>query len=206
MTMYKALTYNTQPFVITTATAGFCVNYQFRGNSMFDPDLTGTGSQPKYFDTFLGAPDGTTNAPYGAYAILASKITIDVFPDPTLTSANNVFRVYVIPLRGGATTTNIPVNWTDVAERPYIRYKDFGNTGANNKGRLKSYCKTKSLFSGMTIQDNDFVAAYNANPTNVWRWCVGIINTQPAGLPSCILSVKITYYAQFSNLNQVLTS
>lgn len=205
-TMYKALTYNSPPFSINTAVSGVCSNYVFRGNSLYDPDQTGTGGQPKFFDTFCGPADGTGNAPYGAYTVMASKITIDIYPDPTITSANNLFRVYCIPLRGGTASSNNPTNWVDVSERPYIRYKDFGSTGAQNKGRLKSYAKTKSLFSGMSVLDNDFQAGYASNPTNVWRWCIGIINMQNSGLPYAILSVKITYYCQFSNLNQVLSS
>ena len=50
--------------------------YEYRGNSCQDPDLTGIGAQPRYFDTFCGPQD--SSAPYGNYNVLASKIIVDI--------------------------------------------------------------------------------------------------------------------------------
>ena len=50
-----------------TCTAGALQQYTFAMNGLYDPNLTGTGSQPRYFDTLCGA--NTTAAPYRAYVV-----------------------------------------------------------------------------------------------------------------------------------------
>jgi hypothetical protein len=56
--------------------SGFFKVRSFRINGPYDPDLTGVGGQPKYYDTLLGA-DGT-KIPYSSYCVLNAKISVRV--------------------------------------------------------------------------------------------------------------------------------
>ena len=56
-----------------TGSAGVVGANVFRFNSCFDPDLTGVGHQPMYFDQFCGAA-GT--GPYGRYRVISAKATV----------------------------------------------------------------------------------------------------------------------------------
>ena len=58
-----------------TCTAGALQQYTFAMNGLYDPNLTGTGSQPRYFDTLCGA--NTTAAPYRAYVVKAARMKGD---------------------------------------------------------------------------------------------------------------------------------
>jgi hypothetical protein len=40
--------------------------YQFAGNGCFDPDITGTGHQPYYWDTYTGV--------YNYYSVMGSRV------------------------------------------------------------------------------------------------------------------------------------
>ena len=56
-----------------TGAAGVVGANVFRFNSCFDPDLSGVGHQPMYFDQFCGA---TGTGPYGRYRVTSAKATV----------------------------------------------------------------------------------------------------------------------------------
>lgn len=65
--------YSTGPQTSLTAAGVGWNHVTFRMNSMYDPEFTGTGHQPQYYDTFLGA--NLTTAPYGRYVVKGARIT-----------------------------------------------------------------------------------------------------------------------------------
>jgi hypothetical protein len=52
----------------------------YRGNSLFDPDLTGSGSQPMYFDQLT--------AVYGQYCVMGCRVTAKIFNTGTVANSN----------------------------------------------------------------------------------------------------------------------
>jgi hypothetical protein len=61
--------------VLLTSTSGGTAFYQFRANSCFDPDLTGTGHQPRYYDQLC-----TSVGPYQTYRVLSSTVRLCIPP------------------------------------------------------------------------------------------------------------------------------
>ena len=59
-------------------TAGVPYTYLYSINSLYDPNVTGTGNQPRFFDTICGA--NNTSAPYQQYRVYASKIEVTFIP------------------------------------------------------------------------------------------------------------------------------
>lgn len=55
-----------------TSTLGVFGFYRFSCNGLFDPDITGTGHQPMYFDT--------VGSVYDHYTVIGSKLTVRVVP------------------------------------------------------------------------------------------------------------------------------
>jgi len=55
-----------------TSTAGGIANQVFSMNSVFDPDVTGVGHQPMYFDRY--------QAIYNNYRVLGSRLTAEISP------------------------------------------------------------------------------------------------------------------------------
>lgn len=51
-----------------SSTLGASANYRFRWNSIFDPDQSGTGHQPLYFDTYASV--------YDHYAVVSAKMKV----------------------------------------------------------------------------------------------------------------------------------
>ena len=56
--------------LVTLMPGAAVASYVFRGNSLFDPDYTGTGHQPRYYDQLTPI--------YGRYKVLRSAITVEM--------------------------------------------------------------------------------------------------------------------------------
>lgn len=69
-------------FFNNVSTSGVPQAYRFRANGMFDPNHTGTGHQPLFFDQ-LGAI-------YDQYTVISSKITVSAVPSASSTVPQQV--------------------------------------------------------------------------------------------------------------------
>lgn len=206
--LFKTFTFSGAAQKLQQVVTDVPIQYQFRGNSLYDPDYTGIGSQPRYVDTFLGAND--TSAPYGRYTVLASKAIVSIWQDPTLTgtsgSTNGV--VSLAPMVGSGGSP--PNSLKEIQERPFIKWKSIGNANSHAPVVLKMFCKTKALFTGANVlYDQAFGAPYNNNPNQEWVWTVSAVNIiSGAGINlfSCFITFRIKYYCMFSTLNDVANS
>jgi hypothetical protein len=141
-----------------TMTGSAAVVQTFRGNSCYDPDLSGAGSQPLYWDILSQV--------YAKYCVLSARIAI------TCTNANAVpSTISVFPSRinsfGGAIY--------DRCTQPRASYGVLGaNTGGNSQLYLATFDSTARI-SGLkdAVDDEDFKALTNANPTRGWFFLLG---------------------------------
>ena len=96
-----------------TGSAGVVGANVFRLNSCFDPDLTGVGHQPMYFDQFCGAA-GT--GPYGRYRVTSAKATVSFMQtNPPAVAATNLGPI-VVGLQTGATSGLYATNLSGLCE------------------------------------------------------------------------------------------
>jgi len=75
------------------ASAGSPGLYQFRMNSLFDPDYTSTGHQPQWFDQL--------SAVYSYYRVLKSKITVTFCPNHVADTEANDKGPYIVGITVG---------------------------------------------------------------------------------------------------------
>lgn len=126
----------------TLTATGVPSSYVFRANSMFDPNLTGVGHQPMYFDQYA--------ALYNHYTVIGSKITFQ------FTSADNVYPPFQVacvldddgaqptPLADavaeqtlGSKVILMPSDSTDTVRHLTLKFsakKNFGGSVVNNAG------------------------------------------------------------------------
>lgn len=206
--MFKTFTYSGAAQKLTQAVTDVPISTIFRGNSMYDPDYTGIGSQPRWYDTFLGANDGS--APYSQCTVLASKITVSIWQDPTLTgtSGSTAGVVSVIPYVGASTA---PTSLKEIQERAFVRWKNVGNANSHKPLVIKHFAKTRALYQGVNPLTNatNFQHAYNGNPNSAWYWTISAVNIiSGAGINTfnCYISARIKYYVMLSSLNDVSNS
>lgn len=170
--------------------------YQFRGNSLYDPNFTGTGAQPPYFDQICGA-----NALYTQFLVSASKIKLRVSAIGDTFAIGNA-DVAVTPSQTAYASTL----WTDVDDQlsskstrsaAVVRY--------DNRGPkyVKNYAMTSKVFDTKDIQDqlSIFAGTSSANPTAPWYWIIGAQGMDRTSTTMNLnILVTLTYYVRFFNL------
>lgn len=161
-------------------TTGIPGKYVFRGNSIFDPDLTGVGHQPRFFDQYSQL--------YERYRVHASKINIKL-----VNASPNVSGLGVVPLTQSTSTELNSI--VDLQEAPYVKFRWLQNGSNPTVTSITSFMKT-SVIRGEKDEDDDYSAQFVANPTRMWYW--HIIAAESDNSPPTVNSVvKITYYVEF---------
>lgn len=157
--------------------------------SLYDPDVSGSGHQPKQFDQL--------SLYYQHYTVLSAKITIRPY-DPYSGS----MLMFVIP-----TSTSLPSNLTtitEILEANRCQYRMIGTSFENTKPIVSTYSKKKTF--GNT-QNEDLTAATSADPVEQKYWCVGAINGSAGNTPTTIpIIVEVEYIALFTERKNVAES
>lgn len=160
------------------------VPYQFRGNSLFDPNSTGVGHQPRGFDQL--------KLLYARYRVNGCKIQVSFMAS---TSASAAFGLCgIMPTNNGTTGISI----ADYTENPRCQWKPI--TSTNNAAlRFKQYRSTRQVMGLVKGQKNneDYSALIDANPVKDWFW--EIFQGSLDGIEDIAseVVVTLTYYATF---------
>lgn len=147
---------------ITVNPGLFRASYVFRGNSLFDPDYTSTGHQPRYYDTFTEV--------YEKYRVLGSSIVVEM----TNISASGVAHFAVTPL----TTVVAATTWHDAAELPNSRVSQLMPVSTRYPFSVSHSCTTKKVCGLMKSenQDEDWASTTGSNPIQLWYWNINIFD------------------------------
>ncbi len=185
--MYLPFRYST---VLTFTTAALRQDFVFRGNSLFDPDFTGVGNQPQFYDIWCGASNSSL---YARYRVLGSAIKLEI---NNLQSADPQL-IALVPSRNNAgfAATSIALS-----EIPRVRTVTLTPLfGSKSDYVLKHYQDSKhALQVQSAASDQDMQAAYNANPANQWYWHIICQNIAGNLTQKITMNVTLTYYCELS--------
>lgn len=163
-----------------TTTLGSLFSYQFRGNSVYDPDLTGAGAQPTYYDNFANM--------YNSYVVLSSKLWLE---------ALNVAAAPVLVGAYPAYNTSIGSTALDCAAMRYAVSKSLYGAGNAVKGVLNLSMSTAQQFGVRpeAVVDDDGYSGSGGNPTSAatWYWTVFAQNETGTTTLNLTLRVYIEY-------------
>lgn len=163
----------------------------YSANGMYDPDITGTGHQPMFFDQLT--------AIYNHYTVLESKITIQASPRSS-NSLPVVFGVYLnddssVPYSGvESLCENSSTVWTTVAQ-------------GQPATRLVKKFRASDHFGPGVISDPNLQGTASANPTE--QMCFTVFVVAPNGTASTErldLLVTIEYTAVWQELKEIAAS
>lgn len=172
--------------------------YTFRMNSIFDPDLTGTGHQPMWHDQI--APQ------YLKYVVTGSKIIVTFQQIQSAMTAG----AYYGPVMCGLTmdeNASVSSTLTELQENQRSRYVcltrgDGGGSGP--KSLYSTYSPTKDL--GKTDDDDTVGASVGSNPSAQWFATVFVADLGVSTAATIIYTVEIEYTVRFSSQLNVLSS
>lgn len=176
---------------------GQFASYVFRGNSLFDPDFTGTGHQPYGFDQW--------NNFYERYTVVGCSIRVQAFTNTSVPA--NAGSITLLP---SASDTPPSASMQTYNEDPRYRTRmatvtDSG--GGRTFNSIKGYSKTSTVFGIPKSQINteDFSADFTAGPAREWYWHI-LYSAMSGGVtPIPMLRVSITYYVMFDQIKPALT-
>lgn len=176
--------------------------YQFSSNGLFDPDITGTGHQPMYFDNY--------SAVYKRYRVVKSAITVTVvnhFVNTATTVAtvpNYSYRLFILnDGTPGASNEYAPDMTSQLEEGgPNLKWRFVAPSLTGRLPKLK-HKVVPSRLCNLTPLDDSLEAPINALPAQSTYFYVGITsadgNTDP---PAVYLYVQIRYWCEFFDREQ----
>jgi len=186
--------------VYDMTTTGYSIN-TFRANSMYDPDYTGTGTQPRYFDTLLSGND--TNAPYRKFCVYKAHIKATYYQY----GADTYSAQGLASITWRTTGASAPSSIAEVMMRDDTVTKPAGI--ANNAGINTIEC---DVYPGRVLGYRDPVevstcwGSFNSNPSDEVYVDIGMWSGSAATVGTYRVMIQITYFAQLSNKNDVTDS
>lgn len=183
-------------------TAGIPYTYLYSINSLYDPNVTGTGNQPRFFDTLCGSNGGS--APYQQYRVYASKIEVTFIP----TGSDSVTMRGLVGIGLFNTTATGPSTLSEMLARSDYKNKTLGYwSGGHDICKITRRCNNAQFFDVKDIVDNpDHFASYNANPASSGRWGITYVPYDEVSNRTLQMFVKIIYDCEFFNRNDVADS
>lgn len=182
-----------QPITLDAGAGGKAINV-FRANSMYDPDLTGVGSQPANFDDWMNN--------YNHFTVLGSKIQVISTPDTT--SAYVPAHLGILLSASGSSATGMSITTLYEQGLGKVATKVIGLT---NNGRLtltktfsasKFFGKTKSSLIGSSLYKGD--SASNPGEGAFFEvFTMSINGNNPSSIPVMVI---IDYIAVLTEQHQ----
>lgn len=171
--------------VILGTTLGVPVDYTFRGNSLYDPDFTGVGAQPLYFDQMMGI--------YGYYSVRSCAIRAEI----SSTDASNPLIAVIYPSKNSSaapTSTNL----VQLLQIPGAVSKPLSVKGGGQDSIvLDNFYTTSTMFPDYSASNADYRGIVSANPPTAgsWFWHVATFNADGGSQTSnAVGNIRLTYY------------
>lgn len=165
-------------------------NYVFRGNSCYDPNYTGVGHQPGYFDYYSSA--------YNRFRVIRSDIYVEI----SNTNGATPILFTVIP-------DTDPVSYTafqDAAENPRSKVSKILPVSTRIPYAIRHSITTRTIL-GLKLRevlDLDYSHTSTGNPNSMWYWNIFVIAADSATNMFFSMRVKIIYHVQiFDRIDMV---
>uniref|UniRef100_UPI00404766F7 hypothetical protein n=1 Tax=Polaribacter sp. TaxID=1920175 RepID=UPI00404766F7 len=166
-----------------TSTSGVPGLQQFRGNSLFDPDFTGTGTQPTSFDELAGL--------YDFYRVKSSSCTLKAFNGALQGDDIVLVPTNVSSLVG---STNDTYNNYPYAKRQIGSFQQ-------RPAEMSNYISTSKIWGATEAEvmaDDTYTAGTGANPSSTWFWTASYQSMDRSTTQSILYTAEIVYYVEFS--------
>lgn len=185
-----------------TVTAGVPSSYVIRMNGPQDPNQTGSGGQPRFYDTLLGATN--TAAPYGKYCVTAA--TLQVYA--TVVSPTGSGAATLIGITPMSAVGNVPTTLKEMLERAETKTMAVSvYNGGKGLQTLTARAETKNWVGNRNpLTDEDCWGAYNGLPVIQASFGITAAPTDQSSGATINIVWTITYETLLAVANDVADS
>lgn len=179
-----------QTGTMTTGAAGALSTINFRANGLYDPDQTGFGHQPMYFDQIM--------ALYNHYICIGSKITIKWAQTPDSVGSRPPVTVGVFL----NDDTVVTPSFFGILENPTIRNRLMTQNAGN---AVTTTCKfsAKKVFGGSILADADLQGTVTVNPAEESIYTLFVDSSSSLTACTVAYQVQIDYITIFRELKDI---
>lgn len=162
-------------------------SYLFRTNGLYDPNYTGTGHQPRYFDKL-----GTI---YTYYTVVKSKCTVKIHD---YNSAMGGFTYGLFVDEDGASGGGVTNQW-DVFEQDGTVWDTTGFAMTKAPRTLSKTWSAAQQWGPNVVNNANFRGSFNTDPAETCYFVFGLAGTYGAG-NIVFVSVEIDYEVEWNDL------
>jgi len=170
--------------------AGTVARYQFSCNNLFDPNTSGTGAQPMYYDQVC--------AIYNHWCVIGSKIKVNISSGSGAT----------YPIIAGLyieDDTTVPTNYQQIMSNSTTSWKSIGADWGNNYIVSKKW-SAKKAFGGSIIGNPVLQGVPTAGPSEQQYFTIFGYAADLASAVAYYATVEIEYIVLFFELKDVSMS
>lgn len=184
--------------ITLTSTANSLGRYVFQPNNCYDPDYSGTGHQPMFFDQYTPI--------YQRYVVLGAKVTASFSPVANTISTAQPSGPLIVGLfedyDTSLTATN--VSWLMESNNSTTSFLNNALGGNNVKTLSCTYSPQQSL--GVSSEDDVVSALTTGGPARPYYVNVFMTETGLGSPSSCNVKVDIEFTVRFFNQKDVAQS
>lgn len=163
-------------------------------NSIYDPDSSGVGGQPRFFGILLGASGilSTNVQPYRAFRVNACKIEVEIFNAQGPNGVIATINLHRNSAEGPATIYEARTRLNSVSQML---------SGTSTVTKLEMYAKMKTLFGVKDLDDASYNGGYSANPARDYYATVSVGSLDGVTATDCTITTKLVYYVDLLDRN-----
>lgn len=172
------------------AAAGGVNSVQFRCNSLYDPDYTSTGHQPRGFDQIM--------ASFQFYTVIGSRIRIRPISGAGSGSATQLLLACSDSLTPYSNETDVTTYSENMSVVDKLWLTDNTNNAGTHKNILSNRWSAKKFYNTPTVMaGTDYRGSASSNPAENALWTVTAIGYAGNDAPVIYCTVEIEYIAVF---------
>lgn len=176
--------------ISVTNTSGLNSNYQWRCNGMYDPNYSGGGHQPLYFDQMT--------AIYNHYTVIGSRIKVTLTPSAVYAVGANI-ALFIND------DTTISVSTIQNAQEQHSGKFRIAAAGANQPINMYSKWSAKKTFGGSVLGNDLLQGTSSSDPAEQSIYTV-LIYPLDGGQQTWYVNVEIEYLAVWDELRDIAQS
>lgn len=180
-------------YVYLNASSGILSNYLFSANGLFDPNTTGGGHQPMFFDQYM--------ALYNHYHVIGSKCKVTFVHSAGVSTNAGAVGIFL-----NDDTTTLATTYTAMDEQTQSKMKILGSSTTDDRETVTCMFSPKRIYGPSLLSNNALRGNSGANPSEQSYFNIYAQSLDSLSSLGIYAWVEIEYIAVFTELKDFAQS